>query len=126
MDIMAPKELRWPSEADLLAAEVPEFALLGRVLIGLRRLSFSEAPPRSTGAPMSRETTRLVDTLLATQVRISLLVHRIQDRTVTTDEQRDFADNLDELRDILQSHAADVDAGIVLTPHDLLLAERQL
>ncbi|WIV58002.1 hypothetical protein [Amycolatopsis nalaikhensis] len=75
---------------------------------------------------MSRETTRLVDTLLATQVRISLLVHQLQDGTATTDDQRHFADGLEELLDILQSHAADVDAGIVLTPHDLLIAERHL
>ncbi|MEU0533437.1 hypothetical protein [Amycolatopsis tolypomycina] len=75
---------------------------------------------------MSRETTRLVDTLLATQVRISLLVHQLQDGTATTDDQRHFAGGLEELLDILQSHAADVDAGIVPTPHDYLLAERHL
>ena len=73
---------------------------------------------------MSRETARLVDTLLATQVRISLLVHQLRDGTTTTDEQRQFADKLEELADLLQSHAADVDAGIVLAPYDLLLSDR--
>jgi hypothetical protein len=73
---------------------------------------------------MSRETTRLVDTLRTTQIRISLLVRQLQDGTATTDEQRQVASKLDELSDVLQSHAADVDAGIVPTPHDLLLVER--
>ncbi|MEU5259735.1 hypothetical protein [Amycolatopsis sp. NPDC021455] len=73
---------------------------------------------------MSRDTIKLVDALRTTQVRISLLVRQLQDGTATTDEQRQVAAKLDELLDLLQSHAADVDAGIVLTPHDLLLAER--
>ena len=73
---------------------------------------------------MSRETTRLVDALRTAQVRISVLVRALQDGTATTDEQRQVADKLDELLDILQSHAADVDAGIVLLQHDLLLTER--
>ncbi|MDX3192090.1 hypothetical protein PV458_27080 [Streptomyces sp. MN03-5084-2B] len=123
---MAANDVQWPSEDDLLLAEDAGYVLLCRVLLGLRRPSFSESPSRSTGAPMSRETTRLVDTLLATQVRISLLVHQLQDGTATTDDQRHFADGLEELLDILQSHAADVDAGIVPTPHDFLLAERHL
>ncbi len=73
---------------------------------------------------MSRDTTKLVDALRTTPVRISLLVRQLQDGTATTDEQLHVADKLEELADLLQSHAADVNAGIVLTPHDLLLAER--
>ncbi|MFJ7218907.1 hypothetical protein [Amycolatopsis sp. NPDC098790] len=121
---MAPNEVQWPSDADLLLAEDAEYVLLCRVLAGLRRLSYSESPPRSTGAPMSRETTRLVDSLRTAQVRISLLVRQLQDGTATTDEQRQVADKLEELSEILQSHAADMDAGIVQVSHDLLLAER--
>jgi hypothetical protein len=114
----------WPSEADLLLAEDAEYVLLCRVLVGLRRLSYSESPPRSPGVPMSRDTTKLVDALRTTQVRISLLVRQLQDGTATTDEQHQVADKLGELLDFLQSHTADVDADIALTPHDLLFAER--
>ena len=73
---------------------------------------------------MSRETTRLVDTLRTTQVRISVLVRGLQDGTATTGEQRLIADKLEELLEILQSHAADVDAGIVVLQHNFLLTER--
>ena len=71
---------------------------------------------------MSRETTRLVDALRTALVRISVLVRQLQDGSATTDQQRQTADRLEELVETLQSHAADVDAG-VLVPYDLL-AER--
>jgi len=73
---------------------------------------------------MSRETSKLVDTLRATQARISLLVCTLQDGTATTDEQLQVADGLKELADVLQSNVVDVDADIVQTSRHLLLTER--
>ena len=121
---MPQKEKVWPSEVDLRRAEDAEYVVLSRVLAALRRLSSSELPSRSTGVSMSRETVKLVDALCATQVLISLLGVQLRDGTATPDEQRCVADKVEELLDLLRSHAADVDAGIVSAPHHLLLAER--
>jgi hypothetical protein len=73
---------------------------------------------------MSRETSMLVDALRTTQARISLLACKLLDGTATTEEQRQVVDKLEELMDLLQSHAADIDAGIVPASRHLLLTER--
>ena len=110
-----PDEIAWPSEADLRIAEHPAFVLLCRVLTGLRRLSFSDSPAPS-GVAMPRETHHLVDLLRAAQSRIGVLAVRLADATATPGEQREFADQAEELADLLRSHADDIDAGIVAAP----------
>ncbi|WP_326950896.1 hypothetical protein OG439_20120 [Amycolatopsis sp. NBC_01307] len=114
-----------PSEVDLRHAEEAEFVLLCRVLAGLRRLSTSETPQLSTGVSMFRDTAKLIDAIQATQTRTGLLALQLRDGTATADEQRQVADKVEELLDLLQSHAADTDSGIAPTPRRLHLTERR-
>jgi len=109
-------EIIWPDEIDLRIAEHPDYVHLSRVLVGLHRLS---GPDHSVaGADMLRETQRLVDVLEAAQWRIFLLVTRLRDGTATANDQREGADLLDELVDLLRSHADDTDAGLIPAPRD--------
>ncbi|EOD68647.1 hypothetical protein [Amycolatopsis vancoresmycina] len=121
---MPPSAPAWPSEPDLRLAEHPEFVLLCRVLGGLRRLSFPDRPAPS-GAAMPRATHHLVDLLRATQVRIGVLTTRLADGTAGPDEQRAFADQAEDLADLLRSHADDVDAGILAPPRHLFHTNRE-
>ncbi len=73
---------------------------------------------------MFRDTTKLVDAIRAAQTWLSLLAIQLQDGTATADEQRQAADRIEELMDLLQSHAADVDADIVPAARNLLRTER--
>jgi proteasome lid subunit RPN8/RPN11 len=115
----------WPSEADRRLTEHPDYVHLCRVLAGMRRLSTTDRPTVTPGAAMSRETTRLVHVLGATQVRLGVLAVRLHDGTATTDEQREVADELDDVLDLLRSHAADVDAGIVAAPRRRSTPDRE-
>ncbi|MEV6825346.1 hypothetical protein [Amycolatopsis sp. NPDC051102] len=74
---------------------------------------------------MPRATHHLVDLLRATQTRIGVLTARLADGTAGPDEQRAFADQAEELADLLRSHADDVDAGIVAAPPDLFHTNRE-
>lgn len=121
---MPPDEIAWPSETDLRIAEHPAFVLLCRVLTGLRRLSFSDSSAPS-GVAMPRDTRTLVDLLRATQSRIGVLTVRLADATATPGEQREFADQAEELADLLRSHADDIDAGIVAAPRHFARTERE-
>jgi hypothetical protein len=119
-------EIAWPSEADQRLAEHPDYVRLCRVLVGLRRLSVSDRPAVTPGVvDMPRDTHKLVDLLEAAQTRIGLLAARLQDGTATTEEQRRLADEIDDLLDLLRSHATDVDAGIVAAPRYLRDLERE-
>lgn len=109
-------EITWPSEADLRVAEHDEFALLCRVLAGLRRLSDSDETPAPSGVAMTRATQNLVDVLLAVDARIRVLTTQLTDGTAAPDEQRGFADQFEEVADLLRSHADDIDAEIVAAP----------
>ncbi|WP_240522027.1 hypothetical protein [Amycolatopsis vastitatis] len=124
MNDVLPDEAAWPSETDLRIAEHPTFVLLCRVLAGLRRLSFSDrpAPP---GVAMPRDTHHLVDLLRAAQSRIGVLAVRLADTTASPAEQREFADQAEELADLLRSHADDIDAGIVAAPRHFPRTERE-
>ena len=62
---------------------------------------------------MPRDTRKLVEVLLAVQGRIGVFTTQLEDGTATPDEQRNFAGQIEELVDLLCSHADDVDAGIV-------------
>lgn len=119
------EENGWPSATYLRYAEEAEYVHLCRVLNGLRRLSSSDAPRPSTGVPMSRDTTKLLDAIKATQWQIGLLAIQLQDGTATSDEEHRVADKVEELLDLLQSHAADVDAGVTPAPRYHLLTERR-
>lgn len=121
---MPQPEAAWPSATDLRLAEHPEFVLLCRVLGGLRRLSIPDGPV-PTGAAMPRATHHLVDLLRATQTRIAVLTTRLADGTAGPDEQRAFADQAEDLADLLRSHADDVDAGIVAAPRHLFDTNRE-
>lgn len=98
---MPPNDLTWPSEQDLRTAGHPEFVLLSRVLVGLRRLSSSDHRSGSSQPAISRETHELVAVLLATQARIRMLTTQLTDGTATTDSQRRLADQLEELVTLL-------------------------
>jgi len=63
--------LRWALHIATTMAETR--VLLCRVLAGLRRSSSSELPRISTGDPMFRDTTKLVDAIRAAQTWLSLL-----------------------------------------------------
>jgi hypothetical protein len=118
------EENEWPSDAYLRCAEEAEYVRLCRVLKGLRRMSSSDAPQPSTGVPLLRDTTKLLDAIEATQWRIGLLAIQLQDGTATPDEEHRVADKVEELLDLLQSHAADVNAGVIPAPRHHLLTER--
>ncbi|WP_329048798.1 hypothetical protein OG738_39710 [Amycolatopsis sp. NBC_01488] len=60
---------------------------------------------------MTRDTQKLVDVLETVQWRTGVLALQLRDGTATTGEQRDVADAIDELLDLLRSHAADDEAG---------------
>lgn len=110
---MPSNQISWPSDADLWAAEYSELVLLCRVLDGLRRLSGSDEPPALSGVVMPIATQKLVDILAVIDARIVILVTQLKDGMATGNEQRDLADQFEELIDLLRSHADDVDAGIV-------------
>lgn len=74
---------------------------------------------------MTRDTKKLVEVLEAAQRRISVLIPQLRDGTATTREQYQVAQVVDELLDLLRSHAADVDAGIVAGSHPLDHLERE-
>ena len=75
---------------------------------------------------MARDTQKLVDLLLAVQARIGVLTPRLKDGTATPGDQRELAEQAEELIDLLRSHADDVDAGIVASPRPHLHTEREL
>ncbi|WP_410643254.1 hypothetical protein [Amycolatopsis sp. lyj-346] len=108
----------WPDENDLRFAEHPEYVRLCRVLLGLRRLRHADSPAATSGATLTRDTQRLVDVLEAAQGRLFLLVAQLRDNTATAAEQHKAADELDELLDLLRSHADDTDAGIIPAPRN--------
>jgi hypothetical protein len=74
---------------------------------------------------MFRDTAKLVDAIRATQTRTGLLAVQLRDGTATADEQRQVADKVEELLDLLQSHAADTESGIAPAPRHLHLTERR-
>lgn len=108
--------IAWPSEIDLRVAEHPYYVHLCRVLAGLRRVSTSDSHPIVPGADMTRDTQKLVDVLETVRWRTGVLAIQLRDGTATTDHQREVADEVDELLDLLRSHAADVDAGFFPAP----------
>lgn len=120
---MPSTEIAWPSEADLRIAEHQEFVLLCRILVGLRRLSGSDGPPARSGVAMSRTTQTLVEVLLSVEARIAVLRTQLTDGTATPHQQREFADQVEEMVDLLRTHADDIDAGIVAAPRHLLHTE---
>lgn len=113
---MSSTEIRWPSEADLQLAEHDEFVLLSRILVGLHRLSRSDRPAPS-GVVMTRATTKLLEGLLAVEARIAVLRTQLADGTATPREQHELADQVEEVVDLLRTHADDIDAGIVAVAH---------
>jgi hypothetical protein len=110
-------EIRWPSETDLCSVEYSELILLSRVLAGLRRLSDSDEP--QSGVAMTRATRTLVDVLMAVEARAAVLRAQLADSTATPAEQREFADQAEEMADLLRTYADDIDAGIVAAPRPL-------
>ena len=68
---------------------------------------------------MTRATQQLVDLLEAAQWRIFLLAAQLRDGTATTQEQSKVAEAIDELLDLLRSHAHDTDAGIIPASRNL-------
>ncbi len=72
---------------------------------------------------MTRATTKLVEALLAVEARSAVLRTQLADGTATPREQHDFADQVEEVVDLLRTHADDVDAGIVAAPRHPLHAE---
>lgn len=113
---MPSTKIAWPSEADLWSVEYAEFILLSRVLAGLRRLSGSDEAPARSGVAMIRATRTLVDVLLAVEARAAVLRTQLADGTATPAEQRDFADQAEEVADLIRTYADDIDAGIVAEP----------
>ena len=65
---------------------------------------------------MTRATQNLVDVLLAVDARIRVLTTQLTDGTAAPDEQRGFADQFEEVADLLRSRADDIDAEIVAAP----------
>jgi hypothetical protein len=112
----------WPSAADLRLAEHDEFVLLSRILVGLRRLSGSNRSA-SSGVVMTRATTTLIEALLTVEARIVVLRTQLADGTATPRVQHDFADQAEEVIDLLRTHADDSEAGIVAAPRHPLHAE---
>ncbi|GLY38850.1 hypothetical protein Amsp01_048740 [Amycolatopsis sp. NBRC 101858] len=118
------QEEGWPSEITPQHSEESEYAHLCRILAGLRRLSSSEETP-PTGLSLFRDTAKLVDAIQATQCHLGVLAIQLQDGTATAEDQRKVADRTEELLDLLQSHAADSESGVVPAPRQLHLTERR-
>ncbi|UOX88385.1 hypothetical protein MUY14_43020 [Amycolatopsis sp. FBCC-B4732] len=119
------EENGWPSDVYLQCAEHVEYVRLCRVLNGLRRLSFSDTISPSTGTSVPRDTAKLIDAIKATQWRIGLLAVQLQDGTATSDEEHRVSGQVEELLDLLQSHATDVKTGVIPTPRQFLFTERR-
>ncbi len=68
---------------------------------------------------MIRATRTLIDVVLAVEARAAVLRAQLADGTATPTEQRDFADQAEEVADLLRTYADDIDAGIVAEPRHL-------
>lgn len=72
---------------------------------------------------MTRATTKLVESLLTVEARIAVLRAQLADGTATPREQHEFADQVEEVVDLLRTHADDINAGIVAAPRRPLHTE---
>ncbi|ADJ48829.1 hypothetical protein AMES_7004 [Amycolatopsis mediterranei S699] len=72
---------------------------------------------------MTRATQKLVEVLLTVEARIAVLRTQLTDGTATPGQQREFADKVEEVVDLLRTRADDIDAGIVAAPSHLLRTE---